>query len=114
MHAHALCIMLWQAVSLSLGSTLDVCAVWVLCVRRDMLRFADADEAEAVYSMVSLTQAAHRQQGEWQHGQAADIKGPTIEVSIGDNLQQSSQPYQPYLTACSCAAEAVAVSSSHQ
>jgi hypothetical protein len=45
---------------------------------RDMLRFADADEAEAVYSMVSLTQAAHKQ-GDW-HAAAAHIKGPVIEV----------------------------------
>jgi hypothetical protein len=54
---------------------------------RDMLRFADADEAEAVYSMVSLTQAAHRQQqqqqqGDWLHSStpAAHIQGPVIEV----------------------------------
>lgn len=49
---------------------------------RDMLRFADADEAEAVYSMVSLTQAAHRQQGKWQQltSQPADVRGPVIEV----------------------------------
>jgi hypothetical protein len=49
-----------------------------------MLRFADADEAEAVYSMVSLTQAAHRQQGKWQQqhtSQPADVRGPVIEVS---------------------------------
>lgn len=47
-----------------------------------MLRFADADEAEAVYSMVSLTQAAHRQQqcGWQQNHTAADVKGPVIEV----------------------------------
>jgi hypothetical protein len=47
-----------------------------------MLRFADADEAEAVYSMVSLTQAAHRQQqcGWQQNITAADVKGPVIEV----------------------------------
>jgi len=31
-----------------------LCALW-WC--RDVLQFADADEAEAVYSMVSLTQA---------------------------------------------------------
>jgi hypothetical protein len=44
-----------------------------------MLRFADADEAEAVYSMVSLTQAAHKQ-GDWQAAAAAHIKGPIIAV----------------------------------
>jgi hypothetical protein len=54
----------------------------LLLVCRDMLRFADADEAEAVYSMVSLTQAAHRQQqcGWQQNHTAADVKGPVIEV----------------------------------
>lgn len=49
-----------------------------------MLRFADADEAEAVYSMVSLTQAAHKQQ---QQQQAELIKGPVIEVRLNQQVK---------------------------
>jgi len=53
----------------------------VCVVYRDMLRFADEAEAEAVYSMVSLTQAG-RQQAEWCSSNPADIKGPVIEVRL--------------------------------
>lgn len=68
---------------------------------RDMLRFADADEAEAVYSMVSLTQAGRHQLDKPQNI-TPDVKGAPVEVpEVRAAKRRQLPPPVPAASACS-------------
>lgn len=57
-----------------------------------MLRFADADEAEAVYSIVSLTQAGRQQKA----GGTADMQGAVMHVSEATKWAGTTAEQRPW------------------